>query len=662
MLGWFFGDDHQASTSVRQHSMAEESEESVLISLVRSAVTGKITLDEHSTQEEVDGVLYDAAFTGDSTTALDAIFLGGRPSARNEAGNTSIHAAAAGGHAVVLDLLLKAVGFKQEATKITGRWANTPLHFCCGAKEITEGHEQCVLLLLKHGADALSRNAGRKSPHDMLRVKGGTLEIRIASLLDKQLINLCPWLSDEDASSTIDTTTSPTTDSTTSSASFSTTPARSSSTSDVRSLSVDATGNKFGKQDAEVTVVHFMAKGRNRNVNNVNNVNIIDTRVTDFTTKIANENSRKVEADSDNLPPQQKTTVRKPLIPLVGFLEAVSAASSKLASKTTAAAAADISLFDSDDGLFLFDNGDELDEFNIGDNGLVNRSNQENGVDEYMTPMQLLRCCRIDLNGEYRLSVDKLEVWIDRLSDSKDEISTSNTHDLEEIDDMLEQLESQLAQAFVESAKKATSVAAAATAAAATATAAAAAAAAAAGASSLSLPISAILLAETEQNKEKRRIDFGDNALKQNKHNHMGEILDKQIDKHIDAIGSTIGSTVTRVGRKLLGVPVLSRPIPPTTPQRRERIVVLVQPNREYGLCAQFDEDLVITAFRNVPGTSITGPVESEGVRREDRLIRVNSREVEGMKLDSCLDLLRNEVSTGDGMRMEMEFVRTVIL
>ena len=114
MLDWISGPSTStpstlapSSTSVVDVHAAPASLEGVVSRTVHDLVFGA-PLTEQSTPEQVNARLYDAAYAGDVMTLLDAIFLGGNPLARNEgAGNSAIHAAAAGGHARALELLLR---------------------------------------------------------------------------------------------------------------------------------------------------------------------------------------------------------------------------------------------------------------------------------------------------------------------------------------------------------------------------------------------------------------------------------------------------------------------------------------------------------------------------------------------------------------------------
>jgi hypothetical protein len=145
--------------------------------------------------------------------------------------------------------------------------------------------------------------------------------------------------------------------------------------------------------------------------------------------------------------------------------------------------------------------------------------------------------------------------------------------------------------------------------------------------------------------------------------------------RHIHAIGTTADT----IARTLLGVGsaipeedvhngerrgVSSPPILPTTPHRKERVVVSVAPIANHGLCTQFDACLRVSAFRCIPGSSLPGPVEREGVQRKDRLIRVNGSLVEGRPLNTVIDHLKQEMRlvVENGLRVELEFVRVVLL
>ncbi len=138
--------------------------------------------------------LYDAAWEGDQTTVLDALFLGGEPLRQNEAGNGPVQAAAAKGHARVLELLLRAAGGGSAGVHQRGKHGNTALHFACGSDALTEGHVAVVKLLLQHGADALARSDNGRTPHDMLRKRDSPASLEIAQCLDSQLVAMCPWL------------------------------------------------------------------------------------------------------------------------------------------------------------------------------------------------------------------------------------------------------------------------------------------------------------------------------------------------------------------------------------------------------------------------------------------------------------------------------------
>ena len=138
--------------------------------------------------------LYDAAWEGDQTTVLDALFLGGRPQSLNEAGNNPIHAAAAKGHARILELLLRAAGEGGVAARQRGKNGNTALHYACGSDALTEGHVAVVKLLLQHGADALARSGNGRTPHDMLRERCSAASQEIAECLDAKLVAMCPWI------------------------------------------------------------------------------------------------------------------------------------------------------------------------------------------------------------------------------------------------------------------------------------------------------------------------------------------------------------------------------------------------------------------------------------------------------------------------------------
>jgi hypothetical protein len=210
MLGWLLGEESHSGENtpanatdstvhIKQHNIESETEEALLFSFVRSAVGLKKGLDEHSTQEEINNTLYDASYAGDTTAVLDAIFFGAEPMLSNEVGNSSIHAAAAGGHFRCLDLLLKGVEYKSTGISKKGRWGNTPLHFCCGSPTLNQGHLQCAKLLLHHGADGLARNNAKKSPHDMIRNKSSFFGKEISKLLDQELVALCPWLSSDES-------------------------------------------------------------------------------------------------------------------------------------------------------------------------------------------------------------------------------------------------------------------------------------------------------------------------------------------------------------------------------------------------------------------------------------------------------------------------------
>ena len=86
-----------------------------------------------------------------SMTVLDAIFLGGDPLFRNEgARNSPIHAAAAGGHARALELLLRGAPEKQ-LRKLQNANGNTPLHMVVGRVKLDDACVACVELLLDAG-------------------------------------------------------------------------------------------------------------------------------------------------------------------------------------------------------------------------------------------------------------------------------------------------------------------------------------------------------------------------------------------------------------------------------------------------------------------------------------------------------------------------------
>ena len=119
-----------SSTSVVDVHAAPASLEGVVSRTVHDLVFGA-PLTEQSTPEQVNARLYDAAYAGDVMTLLDAIFLGGNPLARNEgAGNSAIHAAAAGGHARALELLLRDA--PQQGSALQNARGNTPLHMVAG--------------------------------------------------------------------------------------------------------------------------------------------------------------------------------------------------------------------------------------------------------------------------------------------------------------------------------------------------------------------------------------------------------------------------------------------------------------------------------------------------------------------------------------------------
>ena len=610
MLSWLFGEGQDGTPSLPNnatpHSMEDEVEDNAVINFIFAAAP---SLDEHSTQYDIDAGLYDAAYQGNTQAVLDAIFLGGRPNVQNEAGNTSLHAASSNGHNDCLELLLKAVEYKSTSANQAGKWGNRPLHFCCGAKEITAGHVECVQLLLLHGAEGLSRNLAKKSPFDMIRNKNGEIQQRIATLLDKELINLCPWLNNEDTSNTTMTPES------------------------VFNTNRKSTANDEDEDEDENEVVHFLANAT------ITTPTTSPQHSTPFILAKSIEKPKIIE------PPPP---TRKPLVPLllrtslVSDNDRVATTSTTTTTTTTRETTSttwkhqDDGLFsnieDEDDGLFEIDDEDVgLDEFTLHD-----LNDNDNDNNEYMTPMQLLRRLRMDLNREQKImDVSELELWIDRLCDCKDEIASNK--DMIEVDSMIETLENNLTQAFVTSAKKAKQIA---------------------------------DIKRKEKNKqnakdkeEKKAVIFAASTLNTNNdtitfnEEEMGRQIDQQIDQHIEAIGSTVNN----VARKLLGVPLqMDSLISPTQPHRKEKVVVLVLPNKEYGLCAQFDESLVVTAFRNVPGINVAGPVEKEGVQKQDRLVRVGVVTVDGMKLDTCLELLKSESSV-DG-KIEMEFLRIVML
>ena len=671
MLNWWLGEEEPGEIMHHHSIEAEIKDDGVLFNLVRDAMYG-VGLDENSSQLEIDEVLYEASYNGDTTAVLDAIFLSGQPNFINEVGNTALHAAAAGGHVKVLELLLKGVDNHHKAAFVNqqGRWGNTPLHFCCGAKLLTESHVQCVELLLRNGADGLFRNQAKKSPHDMLRKKEHPIAQQISSMLDKELINLCPWLKTGTS-----TEMTPGNEDTGEVVLFRTmSPSSITSANDALSSSFPLplppaisrpswTEPNSNQAHQNVCARHTAAAAAATTTTSTTaSAEVVVSVALPLLTKETRQTTKEVKKTT------RMTTRRKPLIQLAATELVVTEQQSQMppASKNVdgnnnppetsssliqlpvPVREANKSTFHMDD--ISGDIGDELsdgdfdgDNFGDGDDNWFGYDENDNEIvddisdkHEYMTPTQILHQCRLALlsksQDDNMLSVmtsSELEEWIDRLSDCRDDICENQLSS--EVEVMLVRLESLLVETFVQSAKKAAA-------------------------------------AQTRREGEELQIAESANVART-------LLLSTPASTNSSSAATStststrrmevLGTTVNNVARTLLGVPRSSSPpILPTTPQRRERVVVMVKPNDQgHGLCMQLDERLRVTAFRNIPGTEKQGHVECEGVERKDRLIRVNHRVVEGIDLDECLDVIKVEINhVGSSGRVEMEFVRIHLL
>jgi ankyrin repeat protein len=101
-----------------------------------------------------DAALLAAARAGDEAAARTAIEAGASPACVADDGATPLHAAAEGGHAAVLEVLLGQEGGKLLDVNARDARGRTPLHAAVGACAHAYWPREALLLLLRRGADA----------------------------------------------------------------------------------------------------------------------------------------------------------------------------------------------------------------------------------------------------------------------------------------------------------------------------------------------------------------------------------------------------------------------------------------------------------------------------------------------------------------------------
>ena len=654
MLGWFVGktgsDDNSrgGSGSSAMRRSAFETTSVVDVHAAPKTLEGKIArsmhdlvfgspLTEESTREEINERLYDAAYAGDRMTVLDAIFLGGEPFACNEAGNCSVHAAAAGGHARVLELLLR--NEPQKGASLKNNKGNTPLHMVAGRQQLNDSCVECVAILLNSGADSIARNRAGISPRAMIRDKG-LAATKIAELLDQTVLSMCSWLAHAPGAGRGEDPTGSTDAERSGDIPFV------NDKSPIQKISPSLSENRIEDEDSDI--VHFdpLALAAKLKAEEA------EAEPAPLVFRSLRQRDEGETATLTSFPSEILNSTETPKDDHVGILEGQGEAGlvkeenqrerfalSQSERMTTEDEKGPHPLMKesrkSEEGYLEGMEWEQIDSEAFWE-GVEDDARAED--DDFLSPLELAHKVRIAFSSKSNrdgLSTTVLEGWIDifgeMLSGSGGLTESDGDLSQEEILGLIDQIEVVLN----DSKKKEASENA-----------------------IHSLPDKSLEDAESAM-----RIDPQLDVPCSEDNTSDSLIRNKSI---LPTKSTTMAAkTVSKVWAA--AAPTLAKhlqsvlpPSTPATPTRSERVVVSVNRDPERGFCSQFGKGLQITAFRPLSNGAL-GPLEDAGVRLGDRLVRIGFETVADKSLSETMQAL-SSVGHEDQPRVELEFIREVSL